>query len=154
MTNLLENNLVLTSPIKQMEYAANGGVFEILAQGIYLGFQFVIVNYGWHPCSYVSVPKGHPCYEVDYDEWGKMPDCHGSVTYSEHGYVRNNCSYISEEFWVLGWDYGHVGDFVGYYIGNEYFEAHNHKWTTAELLKEVKEVIVQLDLTNYKKAYK
>lgn len=154
MTNLLENDLVLTSPIKQMEYAANNSTFEILAQGIYLGFRFVIVNYGWHPCSYVAVPKGHPCYEVDYDEWRKMPDCHGSVTYSTHGYVRNNCSYIPEEFWVLGWDYGHAGDFAGYYIGDVYFEAHNHKWTTAELLKEVKEVIVQLDLMNYKRAYK
>lgn len=43
----------------------------------------------------------------------------------------------------IGWDYGHAGDYAGYYGDNEVWKDEK-KWTTQEIFEEVKEACFQL----------
>ena len=138
---------MITASYKPMQYIWDppNRHFEVLAQDVYEGFPFAIMNYGTHPCCYVGVPKGHTLYKRIYDE-GDMPNCHGGVTYSERGLSRQGEVYIPFDYWVLGWDYGHAGDYCSYY--SEYDQTsflHDcKKWTTKEMLEDVETVILQL----------
>lgn len=43
-------------------YMENGQeVIEILDEGVYKGFHYVIVSYGTHPCAYVEIPGDISC---------------------------------------------------------------------------------------------
>lgn len=37
-------------------------VIDMLDEGIYKGFHYVIVSYGIHPCAYIEIPEGHKLY--------------------------------------------------------------------------------------------
>ena len=100
----------------------------ILDKGNYNEFNYVIVSYGTHPCCYVELPKGNKYYNQDYDDINIS--CHGGLTFADNRDFGNG-----EKFYI-GWDYAHYNDYTSYFDGK--------KWTTKELLKEVKEVINQL----------
>jgi len=121
--------------MKEMTYIANR-IKEILDKGAIDGFDYVIVSYGPHPCAYIRIPEGHPFYDKDYDDVAL--DVHGGLTYS------GNLSHLDgvEPGFYLGWDYAHIGDYVGYYDSND------KKWTTEEILEEVKGAIAQVRLLN------
>jgi hypothetical protein len=55
-----------------------------------------------HLCGYVGIPKGHPCYGVDYNDMDGI-EVHGGLTYSEVADER--------QVHVFGFDAGHGGDF-------------------------------------------
>ena len=117
---------------KQMIYYSHRNV-EILADDNFDGYHFVIVSQGVFPCAYVEVPKEHPLYLKNYN------DCpisaHGCLTYGDD-LIHLNPEYKG---YYIGWDYGHIGDFIGYAsIKNE------HKYTTEEIFEDVKDVIHQL----------
>lgn len=106
---------------------------KVLAEGKLNGFQFVILNLGAHPCCYVAINKDSKLFGLDYD---LLPiRCHGGLTFANdkiHTYDESG-----EVYW-FGWDYGHHGDFAGYYIGDPIFEKYDYKkWTTKELLNDV-----------------
>lgn len=133
--------------MKEMNYV-NTRIKEILYEDDYLGYHFLIVSYGIHPCAYIEIPKTHRWYKKPYtDEELEDIECHGGLTYSD------NLSHIlgKEEAngrWFIGWDYGHIGDFEGYYLdkiwpGEKDFSAEK-KWTTQEIFNEVKNVIEQI----------
>ena len=124
--------------MKEMNYI-NTRIKEILYEDDYLGYHFLIVSYGTHPCAYIEIPKTHRWYKKPYtDEELKNIECHGGLTYSD------NLSHVlgKEEAngrWFIGWDYGHSGDFEGYYKD---FSTEK-KWTK-EIFEEVKNVIEQI----------
>lgn len=116
---------------------------EILDEGVYDGFHYVILSLGSHPCAYIELPNTHKYYGKDYDN---VPIyCHGGLTYSDvEGIVfpKDNPSH-RDGYWI-GWDYAHLGDF--YYYGTPHieFDIFSKKWTTEEIFEEVKDVIKQL----------
>lgn len=134
---------------KEMIYKAQPS-YEILVDDSHLGYRYVVVSYGQYPCAYVALEKWHPCYEKQYDYLDI--NCHGGLTYSEYGLraLKKNGKaqkVISNDFWVIGWDYEHYDDFVGFYLGYEEINMiiKNKKWTTQEIVDEAKSVIEQLD---------
>lgn len=113
---------------------------EILDEGIYKDFHYVILNLGWHPTAYVEIPKTHPYYGKDYDECDIS--CHGGLTYSGNAHWQKE----DDGKFYLGWDYAHCGDYSGIRIkweGTELQDYGRH-WTTVEILEEVEDVIEQL----------
>jgi hypothetical protein len=107
---------------------------EVLYSEEYKGYKFYILNLGTHPCAYVEIPKGNKFYEVEYDNIDI--DCHCGLTYSNKS-LRS----VDESGWFIGWDYAHLGDYVGYF---EYNYGEDKKWTTLEIYEECKNVIEQL----------
>ena len=116
---------------------------QILDEGIYNNYHYVIVSFGSHPCAYVELPKKHKWYGLHEDN---IPiSCHGGLTYSStQGIIcpLNNPNH-RDGYWI-GWDYAHYGDYVynnfndfGFALGEKY-------WTTEEIFEDVKEVINQL----------
>ena len=69
-------------------YMENGQeVIEILDEGIYKSFHYVIVSYGTHPCAYIEIPKDNVS---DEDKLIDI-DCHGGITYvSTTGLIKPN----------------------------------------------------------------
>ena len=120
---------------KDMEYKKERDII-ILFRGKHKSFRFVVVSYGTHPCCYVEIPKGHKYYKKDYDKINI--DCHGGLTYSDETLPFDG--FPQKDVWIIGWDYAHYGDYMGYYE-----DIKERKWTTDELIKECKEVIKQLE---------
>ena len=116
---------------------------EILDEGVYDGFHYVILSLGSHPCAYIELPNTHKYYGKDY--YNIPIYCHGGLTYSSNEgivFPKDNLSH-RDGYWI-GWDYAHYGDFC--YYGIPYLDcgSFDKKWTTEEILKEVKDVIEQL----------
>ena len=117
-------------------------ITEILSEGEYCGYHFVIVSYGTHPCAYVEIPKDHPSYMKDYDDIDI--DVHGGITYGRH--LSHVLGERGLDGFYIGWDYAHAGDFTGDYLDGDYrFGKHEKKWTTEEIFEDVKSVIHQLE---------
>lgn len=101
----------------------------VLAKGVLNGHEFVILNLGTHPCSYVKMPKLSVLNNFDYTKIVGV-DCHGGLTFAGKLNNRNG-------FW-FGWDYAHSGDFNGYYLKEpEATLLDDKKWTTEELISEM-----------------
>ena len=128
--------------MKQMKYTKEFRLY-ILDKGNYKGYDYAIVSFGTHPCSYVFLPKWNKFYGKDYQEINNYFEdglCHCGLTFSEWDLHFNP---LSNNCWVVGWDYSHCEDFNGSYIGESAFENWK-KWTTEELIEEMKQVIDKL----------
>lgn len=117
----------------------------ILDKGNYEKFNYVIVSYGTHPCCYISIPQKHKFFEKNYDDIDI--DCHGGLTFSDYRDFGCGLKYY------IGWDYAHFNDYIGYYeldcLRDSPFNHDDDKrWTTEELLEDVKKVIEQLKEIN------
>ena len=117
-----------------------GGPGFVIAEGEHEGFKFFVKNIcGMHPTAYVVVPKGHPlyCWEPKIGELDKI-DVHGGVTFTATNLAGAE---IEKDMWVIGWDYGHAGDYAGYFEGDERESVKElHKWTTDEIIAECERV--------------
>ena len=58
-----------------------------------------------------------------------------NFSYERNGLSSND--YHKDDYWI-GWDYAHLGDYCGWL---NVFDSTGKKWTTEEILQEVKEVI-------------
>jgi hypothetical protein len=102
---------------------------EILHEGKYNGYDFLIFSIGTHPTAYVRIPKNHKYYGKTYDEI--TINCHGGLTYTNNR-IGNKIG------WWIGWDYAHFSD----YTGHEYsFYRDGKRWSTEEIFDDVKKVI-------------
>ena len=130
--------------MKEMVYI-DKSIAELLDSGTYEGYEYAIVSRGLHPCAYVKLPEGHKYYGTKY--YGILVDCHLGLTYSESG-----LDVLPEnDGWWIGWDYGHCCDYNGFMVSEFWLDrdtSHYKKWTTAEIFKEVKQVINQLQELN------
>ena len=115
----------------------------VLKKGIYKDLNYVIVSYGTHPCCYIFLPENHKYYGKNYDDIDI--NCHGGLTFSSNDLVFNP---ILTNNWVIGWDYAHCNDYMGYF-DLDCLKKFDHlkckKWTTNELFEDVKKVIEQLE---------
>ena len=113
----------------EMEYSGRE-LFEILALGERKGLTYVVVSYGLHPCGYVAIPKG---VAINTDDIV----CHGGITYTGD---KLNGVCLGKDYWWIGWDYAHFGDFSGLI----WLEG-GRKWTTGEIVEECEYVIDQVE---------
>lgn len=131
--------------MKEMQYQADRNI-ELLNSGIYKNYNYYILSLGTHPTAYIEIPKDNKIYKKDYREIDLY--VHGGLTYSR------NFLWISEEKklegWFIGWDYAHYGDYVGYELmfPENLRIKEEKKWTTEEILEEVKDAISQLEVLN------
>lgn len=133
--------------MKEMVYkyfAENGQeVIDMLDEGVYKGFHYVIVSYGTHPCAYVEIPGGHKLYDVSNKDELVDINCHGGITYvSKIGIIKPSNKNHRDGRWI-GWDYAHCMDYCYSLYDFEFFHE-GKKWTTKEIFEDVKNVIEQL----------
>lgn len=127
----------------EMEYI-DATLFDkplVLDSGKYKGYNYWIISYGSHPCAYVELPKGHIYYgKCDCDAYDLPIDVHGGITYGNYG-LHNT---IEQDKFLLGWDYNHFGDYSN--MNSVVFCDTGKRWTTEEILEDVKKVIEQLQI--------
>ena len=127
---------------------------KLIASGYYNGLNYYVKNIaGMHPTAYIEIPQGHRAYNMDFYECIEnyvSLNVHWGVTFQE-GYLKTVDDNGDRDHKFIGWDYGHAGDFAGYYIGDKWMEDLNYKkWTTEEIIAECKDAIDQInDLSNY-----
>lgn len=110
----------------------------VLESGQYKGYNFWIISYGSHPCAYVEVGKNHPYYgKCGSDACDLSIDVHGGITYGDYG-LHN---IVEKDKFLLGWDYNHYCDYSLF----NHFQIDGKRWTTEEMLEDVKSVIEQLN---------
>ena len=130
--------------------------------GMMNGYEYVICTYNYTPCCYVVINQKDPFYDaLTYDDISLR--MHGGCTYFEDGCcffkLRNIQSYnSSKELKVIGWDFGHCGDWAAWTSLSESATIINGKaaivWNRQSLLKEIEEVIIQIrNLRDWKGFY-
>lgn len=133
--------------MKKMEYKTDL-CREILDEDVYKGFKYIIYNLGLHPTAYVEIPKEHKGYRNP--EIYKDVEVHGGITYDKNTLPMPDGSLREGHF--IGWDYAHYNDFSGLYLNEDLSTTKlmqvivedSKKWTTEEILEDVKSVINQL----------
>ena len=126
--------------MKPMIYKTERQKAEVLCEGTYEGYDFVIVSYGTHPCAYVEIPMNSKYYGLDYDELDFI-NCHGGLTYADR---LDHIYGDDDRRWFIGWDYAHACDYLGFNALFDFDTSRDKKWTTEEIYEEVKSVIKQL----------
>lgn len=107
-------------------------------------------------CGYVGVSKGHPYFEVDYDDCAI--DVHGGLTFagkcqhSEHGICHTVEEGEDDDIWWLGFDCGHYGDILPCWNPGDYlmknFEEATYKtfdWVKEETTRLAKQLAEKLN---------
>lgn len=124
--------------VKEMVYT-NERKREVLATGYYFGLLYYVLSLGTHPTAYVKIPNDNWLCSVE--NYNDIPvNCHGGITYKENYLRITDNEEIEGEF--IGWDYADCNDYAPYY--DEVLSEKTHKWTTKEILEEVKEVCSQI----------
>ena len=134
--------------VKEMKYINRISKAELLARDTYKNYEYVVLSLGSHPCAYIILDADNKLYGKHYDIINSEYDidCHGGLTYSEDKLtflIESDDGLVEDSIndkWVIGWDYGHYGDYVGYLI----VEDTGKKWSTMEIIEECKNVINQL----------
>lgn len=125
--------------MKEMVYT-NKEKREWLDHGVFKGFEYVIMSLGTHPTAYVGIPKTEAYTIFHENRLSDLIDVHGGITY-ENSYIRDeNKNEYSNDKWWIGWDYAHLYD----YMPDNDYGQYRKKWTTEEILEDVKSVIDQI----------
>ena len=125
--------------MSEMVYS-NRRITEVLLEGEYLGYEWVIVSYGTHPCAYVKLPNNSKLIPSGEE----VPvSCHGGITYTSSKGLPQLKVAEKNEGCYIGWDYAHYGDQCGLNsleLGN----LGDKRWTVNEIQTEIRDVIIQL----------
>lgn len=114
---------------------------ELLVSGECLGYKYWIMNFGTHPVAYVEIPKNHKLYGER--RYSIDIDVHGGITYTSPELYIAPYEEIKDS-WFIGWDYGHAGDYLGWFAEFGYYTPEYKKWTTKEIQQDVFNVCKQL----------
>ena len=109
---------------------------EVLMHETYKGFEFYILNLGYHPTAYVNVISLPQHKEKDYEE---IIYVHGGITFENDKLEIEENKVVKGYF--IGWDYAHYDDYSGL---NMLFSFEGKQWTTEEIFEDVKDVINQI----------
>lgn len=129
--------------MKEMIYKPKSEI-EYLDKDSYNGIDYIIVSYGTHPCAYIRIPETSKFYNIDCSD---APDeisdvVNGGLTWSG---PLSGC--LNELGFYLGWDYAHIDDFTGTdLMFPPNLRVGGKKWTTEEILDEVKAAIDILNI--------
>jgi len=85
-------------------------------------------------CGYIAVPKGHPWYGI----W------HADIPLEIHGGLSFACRGTKDRWW-LGWDYGHDGDWIGFYdpTTRKGYDLPGRIWTVDDVSVECERAVTQ-----------
>lgn len=132
--------------MKEMVYC-NEEKREMLDTGYCMGFFYYIMSLGTHPVAYIRIPESHKYYKKDYTEI-KDIDVHGGLTYSSDVLWINNVQ--THEGWFIGWDYGHMDDYMGFFENTRWQDSAK-KWTVEEIMEDVASACYQLSQVKVKR---
>ena len=128
--------------MKEMIYDPSIKNVVLLDSGTYKGFEYYIVNRGReYPLAYIKAPDDlkiscEDPFEINLDS------PHGGLTFGCENAVPPLLEGIASKGNYLGWDYAHIGDWLGYYNPDSFMPG--KKWTTEEILEQVKNTIEEL----------
>ena len=130
------------------DFKKSSDCWVMLDESVYNNYHYAIVSYGTHPCAYVEIPQGHEYYGKNIYNFDFPIKCHGGITYSsDKGILFPVEHELHRDGYWIGWDYNHYNDYYAYNIdpakADRIFRCVK-KWTTEEILEEVKNVIDQL----------
>ena len=128
---------------KEVDYE-NTEKIKILAEWEFMGIKFKIVMYNrWVPCAYIRIPDD--CKEVIWtlktQGYDYVPKSTVNWWFTFGRLLEEWNERGFEEWWWLGWDYGHCDDYADY-MKDVSFADKLKKWTTKEILVEVFEQII------------
>ena len=128
-------DIIFRSKYDEMEYKWEGET-KVLLDGYFKTYHFIIASIGGnHPSAYIELEKSHPLYKKSYEDidfpLDEMP-VHGGVTYIEEWLKVANI----HNSWVIGWDYGHLGDYCSVPEKYDKYSYDDHKWTVLEILAQ------------------
>lgn len=128
--------------MKEMIYDPAIKDVVLLDNGTYKDFEYYIVNHGGkYPLAYIKVPDDlkisceNP-FKIDLDS------PHGGLTFGCENDVPPVLEGIASKGNYLGWDYAYIGDWLGYYNPDSFMLG--RKWTTKEILEQVKNTIEEI----------
>ena len=123
----------ISPSLRPMQYTEEKAAPEILGRGLYKGLRWCIISHGLYPTAYIE--DRHNVTEKEFwdgdSQYNKI-DVHGGWTYCDKAYwdMGDTCRYV-------GWDYRHLGDFIGNYPDDQI----GKQWTVAEIFSEVAKTI-------------
>lgn len=123
-------------PVRYFDPRSVENNVEVLYEEDYNGIHLVVVNLGKYPCAYCENIVHLDCPSNSWD-WSALP--HGGITFEGEAYWNPD-----DHRRYIGWDYGHAGDFDGYYVDKiqiNAFYGECHKWTTEEIIEDTKRFI-------------
>lgn len=127
---------------KEITYSNSMKNVYLADESEYKGVKYFIIAGGIHPCAYVMCDEEF--VNNHKNEWGDLDfiSVHGGVTWLEDAdhlkHHPDDCTGI-----YFGWDYGHAGDWAGYYQDVENMVYENHKYTLMEIQNHCKDAIDQ-----------
>lgn len=130
--------------MKEMIYNPSFKNVVLLDSGTYKGFEYYIVNcVGVYPLAYIKVPDDlkiscEDPFEINLDS------PHGGITFGCENAVPPLLEGIASKGNYLGWNYAHYDDYLGYYDQESLLNYATRKWTTKEILEQVKNTIREI----------
>ena len=151
----------------EMRYSPTPTAGGVLCKGRIGRYLFEVMDcYGSHPCAYIHLPKSYhldsilepwwkEAFENDNDEFVWSPALYEGISLPVHGGLTyDSMSKSKRHGVVLGWDYGHSGDWSGRLegtyptaVGTSY-----KKWTVLEILSEIQDAVQWLESRRLKRA--
>lgn len=102
---------------------------EIISEGHYLGYNFIVISRGSYPCAYIEIPKGHQYYRKQCKTIGINPPM-SELTYSGKGILSKT---LYPNKYYIGWAYNNCECYTPLLIGNR-LTNRGHKYTTEDVV--------------------
>ena len=158
--------IVIWGRLMEMRYSPTPTAGGVLCKGRIGRYLFEVMDcYGSHPCAYIHLPKSYHLDSI-LDPWWKreasyedylacLPPLYDGISLPVHGGLTyDGRSHSKRHGVVLGWDYGHCGDWSGRLegtyptaVGTSY-----KKWTVLEILSEIQDAVQWLEVHRLKRA--
>jgi hypothetical protein len=119
--------------------------FIRLAYGYEGNIHWCVNDNGINPTAYVELPD-NLASPARTEDWEDNVDIHGGVTFdSQENSGEGDDRFIGVGFknHFIGWDYAHLGDAIGGWGADDTIVPQK-RWTTEEIIEEVKQVILSL----------
>ena len=158
--------IVVWGRFMEMKYSSTPTAGGVLMKGRIGRYLFEICDCrGNHPTAYIHLPKSYPLdnilspwwkREASYEDYPAcLPPLYDGIQLPVHGGLTYDGTSKSRRHGVvLGWDYGHCGDWSGYLSGTPLTKGDSGRkvWSVLEILSEVQDAVSWLEEHRLKKA--
>ena len=120
---------------------------QVLCLNKYKKYDYFIVNMGTHPTAYVRIPKTHQFYQKNYDYCNPPHGFSGGpFTFGDNASIfQNQLDTEIPNGYYLGWDYAHLGDWLGHWSDEDNIRMGHRKYTTSEIITDCQQIIEYLE---------